>query len=113
MIDNLAQALQLMERMQATLPIDTMLDPPSQTALRSQLPAGVGRGRCKVTEVHYIGDEGGIVCGLDFGVPDANSRQFISITHLAFAPPSPLWREILDYQKHRTKRLLRLRRTAP
>jgi hypothetical protein len=53
-----------------------------------------------------FGDEGGIVCRLDFG-DEAKNAAFVSITHLRFDARLPLAREITAYQKHRVKRLQR------
>ena len=53
-----------------------------------------------------LGDEGGIVCEIDFGLAITNA-VFASITHLRFDPRLPLAREITTYQKHRVKRLQR------
>jgi hypothetical protein len=52
------------------------------------------------------GDEGGIVCRINFGKATANA-VFASITHLRFDPRLPLSPEITSYQKHRVKRLQR------
>ena len=59
-----------------------------------------------VTLLHYMGDEGGILCKLDLG-PDMENAAYVSITHLRFDPRLPLAREINAYQKHRVKRLRR------
>jgi hypothetical protein len=56
--------------------------------------------------ISYAGDEGGILCRLDFG-GEAEHAACISITHLRFDPRQPLTREITAYQKHRVKRLQR------
>ena len=55
-------------------------------------------------DLHYMGDEGGIVCKLDLGA-SAQNQAFVSITHLRFDPSLPLGRKITAYQKHRVKRL--------
>jgi hypothetical protein len=62
-----------------------------------------------IAALHYMGDEGGIVCRLDLGA-DMQNEAFVSITHLRFDPRLPLARKITAYQKHRVKRL---RRQAP
>jgi hypothetical protein len=64
--------------------------------------------RCRVTDVHYSGDAGGIVCRLDLGDRQPEHRAlFASLTHLVFVG-GPLAREISAYIKHRIKRLRRL-----
>ena len=62
---------------------------------------------CQITGIHYAGDEGGIVCKLDFGNELEQKVLFASITHLAFDRRLPLAREIAGYQKHRLKRVQR------
>ena len=57
---------------------------------------------------NYAGDGGGIVCKLEFGREMGSRVFFASITHLRFDGRSPLTREIVAYQKHRSKRLRRL-----
>ena len=55
------------------------------------------------------GDEGGIICKLEFDHETSDRGFFVSITHLRFSGQVPLTREIVAYQKHRTKRLRRAR----
>ena len=63
---------------------------------------------CSVTEVRYLGDEGGIMCHLDFGISDTKEAHIVSITHLRFDRAHPLAREIEGYSKHRIKRIKKL-----
>ncbi len=63
---------------------------------------------CSVTEIRYMGDEGGLVCHLDFGFSDTNQVYIVSITHLKFDRRNPLARDIEAYCKHRIKRLKKL-----
>jgi hypothetical protein len=106
MIDRPEQVERLLAKLEAALPIATRVTPELQARLREgdrpvEVPANGS-----ITWVSYAGDEGGIVCRLDFGqaTPDA---VFASITHLRFDPRLPLTREITAYQKHRVKRLQR------
>ena len=61
---------------------------------------------CTITRLHYLGDEGGIVCKLDLG-PAVQHEAYVSITHLRFDPRLKLSRNVTAYQKHRVKRLRR------
>ncbi len=63
---------------------------------------------CSVTEIRYMGDEGGLVCHLDFGFSDTKNLHIVSITHHKFDRRNPLAREIGAYCKHRIKRLKKL-----
>ena len=55
-----------------------------------------------------MGDEGGILCYLDFGFFDTANVHIVSITHLKFNRKNLLSREIKAYCKHRNKRLRKL-----
>jgi hypothetical protein len=75
-------------------------------ALLTEQAAGIDLSpSCQITGIHYAGDEGGIVCKLDFRNEPEQKVFFASITHLAFDRRLPLAREIAGYQKHRTKRV--------
>ena len=78
--------------------------------LHEQAPGLELSPRRQITGIHYAGDEGGIVCKLDFGTEDTDPVSFVSITHLTFDRRLPLAREIAAYRKHRVKRL---RRSGP
>jgi len=104
MIDRADQVGRLLEQLGAALPIPARVTPELQTILREKNGVTVP-ATCNATWVSYAGDEGGIVCQLDAG-PDT-SAVFTSLTHLRFDPRLTLARDILTYQKHRTKRLRR------
>ena len=74
--------------------------------MKAQNPGSEIPSVCSVTWISYAGDEGGIVCRLEFG-QETEKAVFASITHLRFDPRLPLARDITDYQKHRVKRLRR------
>jgi hypothetical protein len=105
-IDNPERTERLLARLQAALPVPARLTPELVAALHGQKPALGVRPSCEITWISYAGDEGGILCRLDFGSEDGNAAV-VSITHLRFDPRLPLAREIAAYQKHRVKRLAR------
>jgi len=107
MIDNPDQVIRVIARMREALPLSAVPSPELLGVVRRQSPGKDVPHPCHVTRVDYAGDEGGIMCGLDFGGEDA-SRFFVSITHLTFLQAAPLAREIAAYQKHRIKRLRHL-----
>jgi len=76
--------------------------------LRQKAPEAVLSPRCAVTEVRYAGDEGGILCTLDFGDHPTKTVYIVSITHVTFERRNPLWRDIERYKKHRIKRLRKI-----
>ncbi len=108
MIDNLEKTGALMERMQAALPMRAGFGRELKGRLMETCPEALDSGHCEVTKIHYLGDLGGILCHLDFGIPDSKEVYITSITHLAFDRGKPLSREIAVYQKHRVKRLRKL-----
>jgi len=109
MIDNVEKSIALVERMRTALPMRAF----TTKGLRKTLQRGAKRDfphQCGVTEISYMGDEGGIVCHLDFGFDDTRNARIVSITHLWFDRRHPLAREIEAYCKHRIKRLKKLHR---
>ncbi len=107
MIDNPLQADLLMAKLKAALLLPALATPPMLAQLQEQAPDLDLSPQCQITGIHYAGDEGGIVCKLDFGTEDTDPVFFVSITHLTFDRRLPLAREIAAYQKHRVKRIRR------
>jgi hypothetical protein len=106
-IDNLDQADCLLRKLEESLPLAARATPALAASIRWQSGDIEVSPSCRVTAVHYLGDEGGILCHLAFDA-DVGPRAFIvSITHLLFDRRLPLAREIANYQKHRVKRLRR------
>jgi hypothetical protein len=108
MIDNPNQTGRLVERLKTSLPINAMMTPECLGMFRRETGEDRLSPLCLVTQIHYAGDEGGIVCGLDAERDIGKRVLYVSITHLRFDPRAPLTREIFSYQKHRTKRLRRV-----
>jgi hypothetical protein len=106
MIDNPIVAMELLESLTAALPIPARVTPEVQASLRSGFTAETIPVACTIIGLHYMGDEGGILCKLNFG-PKVENEAFVSITHLRFDARLPLARTITTYQKHRVKRLRR------
>lgn len=106
MIDNPDQAERLLARLQAALPPPARVTPELAATLQAQNPASEIPSTCSITWISYAGDEGGIVCRLDFA-QETEKAAFVSITHLRFDARLPLTRDIATYQKHRVKRLRR------
>jgi hypothetical protein len=103
MIDNQEQTERLLAKLRRALPMPTRVTPELAATLRTQNPGAEISATCSITSLHYVGDEGGIVCGLDLAAgPD--KVVYTSITHLRFNPRLQLAREIAVYQKHRAKR---------
>jgi hypothetical protein len=111
MIDNPRQTSRLIEELHAALPIPAVMTPELLASLRKESGEPALPARCSVTDIHYLGDEGGIVCRLEIDREMPDRAFFVSITHLRFHPRATLTREIVAYQKHRVKRLEHARRT--
>ena len=85
----------------------TRLTPEAAALLQARnAVAGEIPPACSITWVSYAGDEGGIMCGLDFG-HETEPAVVTSITHLRFDPGLPLAGDITAYQKRRVRRLQR------
>ena len=102
MIDNPDQAERLLARLQAALPLPARATPELAATLQTKnMPS-----TRSITWISYAGDEGGIVCRLDFA-REIDTAAFVSITHLRFDARLPLAGDIAAHQKHRVKRLRR------
>ncbi len=111
-IDNPLQTELLLAKLKAAVPLSATVSPPLLALLQEQSPDLDLPLRCQITRIHYAGDEGGILCKLDFGHEDDREVLLVSITHLTFDRRLPLAREIAAYQKHRIKRLRRIHQSS-
>ena len=93
----------MLATLKAPLPFEVHLTPPLARLLRAEHVALGAGDRQTVSEVSYLGDEGGIVCHL--ALPDGGKAAVVSLTHVRVPPSLPLATEVLRYQKHRVKRL--------
>ena len=108
MIDDLRTIDALMARIDAALPMPAHVGSDVLLTLRREAPEAALSHRCDVTEVRYAGDEGGILCTLDFDDHASKAVYIVSITHVTFERRNPLRRDIERYKKRRIKRLRRL-----
>jgi hypothetical protein len=106
-IDNQDQVERLLCKLTEALPLSAIATPALIANLRERSSAAKITLDCKVTEVMYAGDEGGIMCHLTFDEEEKKEVFLVSITHLAFDRKLPVAREIAAYQKHRIKRIRR------
>ena len=105
MIDDPDKTDRLTAVIEASLPLETRLSPNVKRTIAKQSPEATIPDRCMVTKIFYMGDEGGIACGLDIGGPDTKTPFIVSITHLIFDRRCPAFRQIEAYQRHRVKKL--------
>ncbi len=108
MIDDPRAIESLMELIRAALPMRAHVGRDVLRTLRRETPEASLSHQCDITEVRYAGDEGGILCTLDFDDHALKTVYIVSITHVTFERRNPLWRDIERYKKRRIKRLRRL-----
>jgi hypothetical protein len=103
MIDDYAQTMELIRKMEAQLPIPAR---PTRAFIRAMKAHGVKIARDQelpIKRVFYMGDEGGISCDV---TPSGMKNPVIcSITHIRIKSSHPLAEEIRAYQVERKKRL--------
>jgi hypothetical protein len=104
MIDDYAQAMELVRKMEANLPIPAR---PTGGFIRTMKAQGVKIARDQelpIKRVFYMGDEAGISC--DVTPPGMEKTPIIcSLTHIRVKPSHPLAKEIRAYQRERKRRL--------
>ena len=108
MIDIPDKTEALMARLEAALPMPARPTPEALKTLSQQSPEPPLPRHCDITKIYYAGDEGGILCTLDFGLDHSKQVHIVSITHLRFGGKSALSRAVVAYQRHRVKKLKRL-----
>jgi hypothetical protein len=104
MIDDSAQVIDLMGKIEAQLPIPAT---PTGATVRQLREKGLKISADRILfikQVFYGGDEGGIMCDVT-QTKDAKTAIVISLTHLRIAPRHPLSKDIRAYQQQRTRRL--------
>jgi hypothetical protein len=100
MLDKPEKTRQLVATLKAALPFAVELTPYALAQIRSQRIDMAIEPRQIVSEVSYVGDEGGIVCHL---IPrETDNVIILSLTHVQVHPFAAA---VFDYQKHRVKRL--------
>jgi hypothetical protein len=101
-LDNPRKTAQLIFALKAATPFDVDLTPEAAKSLQDENRSG-GERRRVVSGVYYAGDEGGILCRLVS--PGEDKAIYISLTHLRVPLTMPLAPFIIDYQRHRVKKL--------
>ena len=105
MIDDPNEVGALVEALEAALPFPAVIERDMLRTLRAQTPPVPARADSTVTEVHYAGDEGGIVCRLA-PCEDGNAIV-ISLTYLRIPARLPMAAAADRYRKRRIKRIRR------
>ena len=103
MLDKPEKTRRLFAAMKAAPPFEVDLTPPAIAALTAQQGALAVKPRQIVSDVSYAGDEGGIICHI---LPEeGRDAIFISLTHVRMHRSLPFASAVIDYQKHRAKKL--------
>jgi hypothetical protein len=103
MLDKPEKTQQLMATLEAAVPFEVALMPDLIEYLaRQQKPIAVNQTET-VSGVFYLGDMGGISCGIQ--PADSDSPVIVSLTQVRVPRQLPFAAAVLDYQKHRVKKL--------
>ena len=106
MINDYAKAMDLIQKMEASLPIPAR---PTGGFIRAMKAHGINIARDQelpIKRVFYMGDEAGISC--DVTPPGMEKTPIVcSITHIRVKSSHPLAKEIRAYQRERKRRLAR------
>ena len=98
MLDNPEKTTKLLAALKAAVPFEVELTERVIKQLRMD-----EREHHTVSEVSYAGDEGGIVCHIV--PPEKREALVVSLTHVRVPRSMPLAAAVVDYQKHRVKKL--------
>jgi hypothetical protein len=101
MLDKAEKTYQLLAALKAAAPFEVELTPSVIAHLRTQQIAV--KPQQIVTEISYAGDEGGIVCHM--APEEGRDALIVSLTHVRAKRSLPFAAAVLDYQKHRLKKL--------
>ena len=112
MFDKPEKTRDLITILEAAVPFEVALMPDLIEHLARQQKPVLVKPVETVSKILYLGDEGGIVCHRDTRSGDAESVIVISLTHVRVPGTFPFAAAVLDYQKHRVKKLKKQRYAA-
>jgi hypothetical protein len=98
MLDNPEKTAKLLAALKAAVPFEVELTHQLVKHLRAHHDAIADRKHHTVANLSYAGDEGGIVCHM-------TEALVVSLTHVRVPRSMPLAAAVVDYQKHRVKKL--------
>ena len=102
MLDHPKKTKPLMAMLKAALPFEVEIAPHIVAELRADHSAVAANTPCRVDDIFYAGDEGGIVCAMI--LPETEEAVVVSLTFVRNPRPAHLAASILAYQKHRQKK---------
>jgi hypothetical protein len=103
MLDKPEKTRELVATLKAALPFEVALMPDVITHLAGQQNPVTVKPTEAVSDISYAGDEGGILCHIH--PADADNMLIVSLTHVRVPRILPFAAAVLDYQKHRVKKL--------
>ena len=103
MIDNIEKTSRLLAALKQALPFEAGMTPELAKILRDEHGLAPDEVRYTVSKVSYAGDEGGILCHIE--PADGQNAVIVSLTHLRMLRSTPLAAAVVDYQRHRVKKL--------
>ena len=106
MIDKPEKTRQLIARLTAALPFEADLNAELMATLKQSPSCGALERRQIVSNLSYLGDEGGIMCHIQ--PPNEANPIVTSITYIRVPAYLPFALDVVDYQKHRVKKLRKL-----
>ena len=101
-IDNYRQAMELVEKMKAALPISASPNSDTKISLHKQGVRNLEQN-LQIKDVLYMGDEAGICCHIN--PENSQNVLIVSLTQLIIDPLHPMVEEITVYQVKRTVQL--------
>ena len=103
MLDHPTKTPRLLAALEEAVPFDVELPMALVKHLQDKRATTVNSTRQTVKAISYMGDEGGISCHI---VPDDGKEVLVvSLTQLRLPHSMPLAQDVLDYQKHRIKKI--------
>ncbi len=110
MLDKPEKTAELISTLRSALPFEVSLTPELIAELaRHEKPLVLAPSQV-VSEITYAGDAGGILCHIQ--IADVDQTVFASLTHVRVSRTLPFAQAVIEYQKHRVKKL-RKQRTLP
>ena len=103
MLDEPTKTARLIDELKAAVPFTVGLTPEVILQLRVKRVAATVEAAQTVADLSYAGDQGGIVCHL--APADGGAALFVSLTHVRVPRSLPFATAVLQYQKHRVKKL--------
>lgn len=108
MLDHPEKTARLLAALKTAVPFEVELAPLVLKQLQADKVTAASRQT--VSGLSYAGDEGGIMCHLSRS-EETGRALVVSLTHVRVPRSMPLASAILNYQKHRVKKIKKQNRT--